>query len=125
MGDVARARYLREVNKIVSYVAAETGRDGSEHFMVRAKLAVLNKEFKLAESIFMEQVTITLTVATITSVLTSGFCLLQGHVNEAMEMYQELHMWDESIGVAEAAVSYPIDFVCCEFVRLCLIVGPS
>ncbi|XP_062507829.1 intraflagellar transport protein 172 homolog isoform X2 [Corticium candelabrum] len=81
IGDVARGRYLREVNKIANYVAAETGRDGTDNFMVRAKLAILNKEFKLAESIYLEQ----------------------GHINEAMEMYQELHMWDESIAVAEAA----------------------
>jgi intraflagellar transport protein 172 len=84
VGDVAKASYLRELRKIASYAEAETGRDGTDHVMVRAKLAVLNKEFKLAESIFMEQ----------------------GHIKEAMEMYQELHMWEESIGVAEAA-SHP------------------
>ena len=50
--------------------------------LVRAKLAVLNKNFKLAESILLEQ----------------------GHVDEAIEMYQELHKWDDAIAVAEAKV---------------------
>ena len=30
--------------------------------------------------------------------------LWQNHVEEAMEMYQEMHMWDEAIEVAEAKV---------------------
>lgn len=50
--------------------------------LVRAKLAVLDKNFKLAETILLEQ----------------------GHVDEAIEMYQELHKWDEAIAVAEAKV---------------------
>ena len=52
--------------------------------MVRAKLAILDKNFKTAESILLEQ----------------------GHVDEAIEMYQELHKWDEAIAVAEAKVGY-------------------
>lgn len=58
------------------------GGDGSHHFMVRAKLAILDKNFKTAENILLEQ----------------------GHVDEAIEMYQELHKWDEAIAVAEAKV---------------------
>ena len=58
------------------------GGDGSHHYMVRAKLAILEKNFKMAESILLEQ----------------------GHVDEAIEMYQELHKWDEAIAVAEAKV---------------------
>ena len=49
---------------------------------MRSKLAVLDKQFKLAETILLEQ----------------------GHVDEAIEMYQELHKWDEAIAVAEAKV---------------------
>lgn len=36
--------------------------------------------------------------------LTPTLLLLQNAVEEAMEMYQELHMWDECIAVAEAKV---------------------
>ena len=58
------------------------GGDGTNHVLVRAKLAVLDKNFKLAESILLEQ----------------------GYVDEAIEMYQELHKWDEAIAVADAKV---------------------
>lgn len=43
---------------------------------------MLDKNFKLAESILLEQ----------------------GYVDEAIEMYQELHKWDEAIAVADAKV---------------------
>ena len=59
------------------------------HPSVRAKLAVFEKQFKLAESIYLEQ----------------------GQVDEAMEMYQELHKWDEALAIAEAKVgSYVLNF---------------
>ena len=57
---------------------------------MRAKLAILDKQFKLAETILLEQ----------------------GHVDDAIEMYQELHKWDEAIAVAEAKV-YKIIFKVC------------
>lgn len=50
------------------------------HPTVRAKLAIFEKQFKLAESIYLEQ----------------------GQIDEAMEMYQEVHKWDESLAIAEA-----------------------
>ncbi len=53
--------------------------DPYEHYEVRAKLAVFDKQFKLAETIYLEQ----------------------GRISEAMDMYQEMHKWDESIKVAE------------------------
>lgn len=34
----------------------------------------------------------------------TGIFYLQNHVDQAMEMYQEMHMWDEAIEVAEAKV---------------------
>ena len=58
------------------------GGDGTNHVRVRAKLAVLDKNFKLAETILLEQ----------------------GYVDEAIEMYQELHKWDEAIAVGQAKV---------------------
>ena len=47
---------------------------------VRAKLAVLEKKFKRAEEIYLEQ----------------------NCIDECIAMYQELHMWDDAIAVAEA-----------------------
>ena len=43
---------------------------------------MLDKNFKMAESILLEQ----------------------GYVDEAIEMYQDLHKWDEAIAVAQAKV---------------------
>lgn len=47
--------------------------------MVQAKLHILDKQFQMAENIYMEN----------------------GKIEEAMDMYQELHKWDKSIKVAE------------------------
>lgn len=58
------------------------GGDGFHHYQVRARMAIMEKNFKLAESIYLEQ----------------------NHIDEVMEMYQELHKWDDAINVAEAKV---------------------
>ncbi|XP_069461553.1 intraflagellar transport protein 172 homolog isoform X2 [Ambystoma mexicanum] len=80
LGDVAKARFLNETNAIADLAAKDYGGDGTEYYQVRARLAMLDKNYKLAEMIFLEQ----------------------NAVVEAMEMYQELHMWDDCIAVAEA-----------------------
>jgi intraflagellar transport protein 172 len=49
------------------------------YYKVQAKLAVLEKQFHRAEAILLDH----------------------NEVEEAMEMYQELHKWDESIKIAE------------------------
>ncbi|KAG7460913.1 hypothetical protein MATL_G00203920 [Megalops atlanticus] len=80
LGDVSKARFLNETNKIADQVSKEYGGDGTEHYQVKARLAMLDKNYKLAEMHFMEQ----------------------NAIDEVMEMYQELHMWDDCIAVAEA-----------------------
>jgi len=80
LGDVSKSKALRQINKIAEQSAEEMGGDGTNHVKVRARLAVLDKNFKMAESILLEQ----------------------GYVDEAIEMYQELHKWDEAIAVAQA-----------------------
>ncbi|XP_053107178.1 intraflagellar transport protein 172 homolog isoform X2 [Hemicordylus capensis] len=80
LGHVSKARFLHKTNEIASQVAKEYGGDGTDYYQVRVRLAMLEKNYKLAEMIFLEQ----------------------NAVEEAMEMYQELHMWDECISVAEA-----------------------
>ena len=66
MGDIARIRYLHEINELAS-LETDYGMD-SNHYLIRAKLAILEKQFSVAESIFLEH----------------------GKVEEAMEMYQEM-----------------------------------
>ncbi|XP_031437803.1 intraflagellar transport protein 172 homolog isoform X2 [Clupea harengus] len=80
LGDVSKARFLNETNKIADNVGKEFGGDGTEHYQVKARLAMLEKNYKLAEMYFMEQ----------------------NAIDDVMEMYQELHMWDDCIAVAEA-----------------------
>ena len=72
LGNIAKADYLRKINKLVA-------QEGLENFRVQAKLAVLDKQFHRAEAILLQN----------------------DEVEEAMAMYQELHRWDESIKIAE------------------------
>lgn len=71
---------MRKVIKQIEEYEKETGRnDGISYYKVQAKLAVLEKQFHRAESILLEN----------------------DEIEEAMEMYQELHKWDETIKIAE------------------------
>lgn len=72
LGNIAKADYLRKMNKLVS-------QEGINNFRVQAKLAVLEKQFNKAEAILIQH----------------------DEIEEAMAMYQELHRWDESIKIAE------------------------
>ncbi|BFY99323.1 hypothetical protein BsWGS_02362 [Bradybaena similaris] len=80
LGNIAKARYLKETLRIAEEVSKQTGGDGFNHYKVRARLAISDRKFKEAESIYLEG----------------------NHVNEAIEMYQEMHMWDDAIQVADA-----------------------
>ncbi|TPX62114.1 hypothetical protein PhCBS80983_g00643 [Powellomyces hirtus] len=79
LGDVARTRYLHEVNEAANAVSV-SHMEATEHYTIKARLAILDKQFKVAESIYLEQ----------------------GKIEDAMFMYQELHKWNLSIKVAEA-----------------------
>lgn len=80
MGDISKSTYLRKVNKVIKTYEKNTGKtDGMQFYKVQAKLAVLDKQFHRAESILLDH----------------------NEVDEVMEMYQELHKWDESIKIAE------------------------
>ncbi|XP_037541130.1 intraflagellar transport protein 172 homolog [Nematolebias whitei] len=80
LGDVSTVRFLHQANQIVDKVSQETGDDGTLFYKVQAQVAMMDKNFKLAEMLYMEQ----------------------NAIDEAIEMYQELHMWDDCIAVAEA-----------------------
>ncbi|PRP88103.1 intraflagellar transport protein [Planoprotostelium fungivorum] len=82
LGEVSKSRYLRKLNKIVEYAEKELNViPGTDYYVVKARLAILEKSFSSAEQIYMAQ----------------------GLYEECMEMYQEIHKWEESIRVAEAA----------------------
>ncbi|KAG8430927.1 hypothetical protein GDO86_019734 [Hymenochirus boettgeri] len=84
LGDIARARFLRDTCDLADQAAKEfVRRRWDQLLQFRARLAMLEKNYKLAEMIYLEQ----------------------NDVNEAMEMYQALHMWDDCIAVAEAKLA--------------------
>lgn len=57
------------MNKLRRQAAAETGGDGTDFFLVRARMAMLRKEWKQAEAVLLEQ----------------------GRVSEAVAMYTDLY----------------------------------
>ncbi|CAF93921.1 unnamed protein product, partial [Tetraodon nigroviridis] len=80
LGDVSTLRFLQQTNQIADKASQGVGGDGTASCEVRAHLAMLNGDFKLAEMHYLEQ----------------------NAVDEVIEMYLELHMWDECIAAAEA-----------------------
>ncbi|KAI8902928.1 hypothetical protein BC833DRAFT_571194 [Globomyces pollinis-pini] len=79
LGDVSRTKYIHSLNDILEQANPDDPEMELDHYVIRAKLAVLERQFKVAETIYLEK----------------------GKVEEAMEMYQEMHKWDLSIKVAE------------------------
>lgn len=73
LGNVAKANYLHKINQ-------ESEGSMNQSYEARAQMAALNKHFKLAETIYLEQ----------------------GAVDKAMAMYQRLHQWDQAIAVADS-----------------------
>ena len=68
--------------KLICLQFTEQG-NGKEYYAVKARIAQLDKNFKNAESIYLENQAI----------------------NEAIEMYQSIYKWEEAIDVAEAKVT--------------------
>ena len=80
LGDVSKAKFLRETLNVADNAAENFGGDGLEAPEVWARLYILDKQFKAAEGIYLEQ----------------------NQLDEAILMYQRLHMWDEALSLAEA-----------------------
>ena len=80
LGDVSKAKFLRETLNVADSAAENFGGDGMEAPEVWARLYILDKQFKAAESIYLEH----------------------NQLDEAIEMYQRLHMWDDALNLAEA-----------------------
>lgn len=79
-GDTSKARFLRETLSIAHEAGSLSDSDGYDHYQVRARLSIMNKEYKIAESIFLEQ----------------------HKIEEAIQMYLDLHRWDDAIELAKA-----------------------
>ncbi|KAK7085982.1 hypothetical protein SK128_023173 [Halocaridina rubra] len=87
LGDVSKVRYLQGVNKIREQIQEATGEDGVEHYEVQARLAILDKQFKRAEGIYLDY----------------------NNLDSAMEMYQLLLKWDEAVQLAEIKGHHDVD----------------
>ncbi|CAD7963993.1 unnamed protein product [Amoebophrya sp. A25] len=79
LGDVAKARYIHNVNRLIEENSEPGTTSGAYHYLVQAKMAMLSKQFHRAEAILLDA----------------------NQLEEAMGMYQELHKYDESIRLAE------------------------
>ncbi|CAD2220997.1 hypothetical protein, conserved [Angomonas deanei] len=81
LGDIARVTALQNINEMASKASKESkgATDGYDHYTVQAGLAILNKDFKRAERIYLEN----------------------GKVEEAINMWEEMNRFDESLAVAE------------------------
>src|SRR5690606_32036254 len=77
-GDVAKTRYLHKLVKECEKTKLEQGIDPLEHWSIRAKVEILNKNFKQAEQIYLEQ----------------------GKIEEALNMYEQVQKYEESISLA-------------------------
>ena len=82
LGNIAKSRLRASKRTLLAF--QKTGQDGMQHWAVRSMLAQLRGDYTRAERIFVKQ----------------------GQVEEAIEMYQTLHRWDDAIKVAEQA-SHP------------------
>jgi intraflagellar transport protein 172 len=80
LGNVAKARYLHKVNKIADNASKKLAMDGYDYWAVKAKMFQLNKDFRMAEDVLLGQ----------------------GQTDEAIEMYQTMHQYDEAIQVADS-----------------------
>uniref|UniRef100_A0A0K0DN97 Intraflagellar transport protein 172 n=1 Tax=Angiostrongylus cantonensis TaxID=6313 RepID=A0A0K0DN97_ANGCA len=80
LGDFARAEAVFRIMELAELTAKELGADGTQSYKVRARVAQLMRKFKEAEKIYVEQ----------------------NAVEEAIEMYQTLHKWDEALELAKA-----------------------
>lgn len=79
LGDVAMSRFLGDAKEIKFNAERDLGFRGSDHYMVRSKMSLLNKDLHGAEIELLNQ----------------------GKVDECIEMYQKLYKHDEAIRVAE------------------------
>lgn len=80
LGDIPKSRYLRNINKMILKYQQETGRDdGVQNYLVQVRIAKLERQFTRAEALLLDK----------------------NEVEKAMDMYQEMHKWDEVIRIAE------------------------
>lgn len=79
LGNVTGVLYIQETRDIAEKYEEETGGDGRDCPDVKARLALVNSDLRLAEQIYLEH----------------------GQLEKAIEMYKSLRRWDEAISLAQ------------------------
>jgi intraflagellar transport protein 172 len=79
IGDVAMRKFLEDVHDLEVRAQEDTGLRGADHYMVRCRMSLLQKDLKQAENELLNQ----------------------GRVQECIEMYQKLFKFEDAIRVAE------------------------
>lgn len=79
VGDISMSKYLGELIEICHKAEQEIGIRGTDHYLVRCKLCLINRDFKGAEIELLNQ----------------------GKVDDCIEMYQKFMKHEEAIRVAE------------------------
>lgn len=82
LGDVAKSHYLKETIEI-----SKNDPNGLQSPTVWARMAILNNDLKIAENIYLEQ----------------------GNLEDALQMYQKYHKWDEALILAEQRAYHDFD----------------
>uniref|UniRef100_A0A915PPW5 Intraflagellar transport protein 172 n=1 Tax=Setaria digitata TaxID=48799 RepID=A0A915PPW5_9BILA len=80
LGDISRVQMLVETIQIANEEAKKTGDDGKNNYKVQARLALMNKDFREVERIYLEQ----------------------NALDELIEMYQQIGKWEEAFELARA-----------------------
>lgn len=82
LGDVAKVQALQHIHALAAAASKESGgaTTGYEHYTVLAELYVLNRDFKRAEQLYLEN----------------------SRIEDAIRMWEEMNRFDESLAIAEA-----------------------
>lgn len=87
LGYVTKARYLHATNKMAHKASKDTNSDGTNNFYVKAKLSALGKQWQASENLLLEQ----------------------GKVDDVLNMYIEMHHWEDAISVAQRLQSPEVE----------------
>ncbi|VDM11557.1 unnamed protein product [Wuchereria bancrofti] len=80
LGDISRVQMLVEIIRIADEITRNTGDDGKNNYKVQARLALMNKDFREVERIYLEQ----------------------NALDEIIEMYQQIGKWEEAFELAQS-----------------------
>ncbi|KPA78261.1 hypothetical protein ABB37_06412 [Leptomonas pyrrhocoris] len=82
LGNVAKVNALQHIHELAAAASKESGgaTTGYEHYTVLAELYVMNRDFKRAEQLYLEN----------------------GRVEDAIRMWEEMNRFDESLAIAES-----------------------